>query len=512
MLSHSLLLFSLFVLLSSIIHNPEFLSSNSLITSDSDILLSPPSSKSGPIRVLILIPGGKVPNENYTSIAKSIQKFTSLNLWIGIPHCLMNLCDPLDPTSFGLNAAIFRVITALNSTNAGLLQSHQIFIFGHSLGGPGARHFIDFHPEFAGLGLLGTQYIGDHEDYKGTLGYPMNLSAFPLPLLALTGELDGVPFTHAGSLLNQREILDEDTKNKKVIIVIPGMDHSDFCQGFHVSGDIVSELSSDFAVNSIGEVIGSWLDLQLFNKDSLNFENAKKKIDSYIEKTSVLMSPFNEASNLDKKAWCETSQKILSGLNESDWERLIVNGIFVDGTNFDLEHAHPNYSFIDALNTTLMINVPSYPYYEEIKDFSYATLYSGARDIACKMLSADKIANLLNFEVPEVSKQKTCKDINEMAFELAKKLVRNQFPTSFQRFEKQGVFPKFIDDSFPLIGPQWVFLNSLKIDSKTGEVTSPDMYSPLDSWAYPGVRYCKVLSPAKAVEYIMSTGLTNRYA
>ena len=512
MIKSFIFLISFLSLLFSFEVNRSFLSSSSYVpfsflhSSDTDIILPPPQSKEGPNKALILIPGGKVPNENYTMVAESMQKFATFKLWIGIPHCLANLCDPIDPTTFGLNAAIFRVISVLNNSLDGSLTSQDIFIFGHSLGGTGARHFVDLNPGFAGLGLLGTQYIGDHEDFKGTLGYPKDLAAFPIPFLALTGELDAIPFTHAGSLFSQREGFDETQQAQKIIVVIPGMDHSDFCQGFHVSGDVVSELSAEEAVSQIGEVIGSWLDLQILEEVSLE---TKATIEKYEDKTRILMNSFYEASFNDQTKWCETAQKLLSGLEESEWDSLQVIGVFIDGSNFDLEHSHPNYTLTDSSN--LILYVPSYPYYEEIKDFSYSTLYSGARDIACKMISADRIGNVMKFDVPELSQQKTCKDVNEKAFDLAKQIVLKNYPNSFLRFENQGVPPKFIDDSFTLIGPQWVFLSSLKVDSKTGEIGSPDMYSSLDSITYPGVRYCKVLSPARAVEYIMSTGLTKRY-
>ena len=93
------------------------------------------------------------------------------------------------------------------STAAGVLFSPaDIFVWGHSLGGVGARHFVDtFNASvgaaaFAGLALFGTQFNGDHEDFKGTLGYPLDLKTFGAPLLVLLGELDMVPVSHAALL------------------------------------------------------------------------------------------------------------------------------------------------------------------------------------------------------------------------------------------------------------------------------------------------------------------------
>ena len=187
-----------------------------------DIILPPIDNKTAVTKVLIIVPGGKVPIENYTLIGKSIQKFSNFNLWVGIPKCLANLCDPLDPTSFGLNSAIERTIHKINASISFTLEISSIIISGHSLGAIGARHFFDLNSNYFGLILFGTQYIGDHEDFKGTLGFPVSLSSFLSPLLIVTGELDAIPFTHAARIFKQREHLNEDEKKKKVVVVIEG--------------------------------------------------------------------------------------------------------------------------------------------------------------------------------------------------------------------------------------------------------------------------------------------------
>ncbi len=50
-------------------------------------------------KVAIFIPGGKVPVQNYSLTAQAIQNYTESALWVGIPECPINLCDPLDRIS-----------------------------------------------------------------------------------------------------------------------------------------------------------------------------------------------------------------------------------------------------------------------------------------------------------------------------------------------------------------------------------------------------------------------------
>ena len=48
--------------------------------------------------------------------------------------------------------------------------------------------------------------------------------------------------------------------------------------------------------------------------------------------------------------------------------------------------------------------------------------------------------------------------------------------------------------------------------SKPVKVSSSALYSASDSKIFPGNFYCKLLSPAKVVEWIQTTGLTKRFS
>merc|ERR1719183_635294 len=146
-----------------------------------------PTKATKPEKLLVLIPGGKVPPEDYSAVGKAIQKTSNMRLWVAIPGCLANLCDPVDQGPLGLKKVVDAVIVQVGKSATNLLKS-DVFIAGHSLGGVGARYVVDQEPGYAGLALFGTQYVGDHEDFRGGLGYPEDITKFPMPLLALTGE------------------------------------------------------------------------------------------------------------------------------------------------------------------------------------------------------------------------------------------------------------------------------------------------------------------------------------
>merc|ERR1719375_1890350 len=94
-----------------------------------------------------------------------------------------------------------------------------------------------------------------------------------------------------------------------------------------------------------------------------------------------------------------------------------------------------------------------------------------------------------------------------MAFEVAKKLVPAR---SLQRFEKVGRDICFLDDFTVTlnIGPLWVSTDMKTTETKDClQVSSPKLVSTVDSKIFPGNHYCKLLSPALAMDWMMTKGI-----
>ena len=92
-------------------------------------------------------------------------------------------------------------------------------------------------------------------------------------------------------------------------------------------------------------------------------------------------------------------------------------------------------------------------------------------------------------------------------------MLKESWPQGVERFEKRGLNFTFAEDSSTFAGPQWVFMSSLTFKTSATGVTvrSPRLYSSITSKIYPGNFYCKVLSPAKALEWVQSAGLSGRF-
>lgn len=466
------------------------------------LILEPLDSKQGGLKLMLLVPGGKVPPEDYLPMAKGAQEKSKLRMAVGIPRCHINLCDAIIELPRLLN----ELIDSVNATASGALKAADVFVTGHSLGGTGARHFYDVYPGAAGLALFGTQYNGDHEDYKGTLGYPIDLESFKGPLLALTGELDMLPISHTSELVRQWRALSEaDFYFEKLPIILPGMDHSQFCPPFEVNGDLVPEVSNEDATAAISEVVGAWLDaVASKGADSA----AVSLLLGYARKTAPIAQPFIEATKMDL-TWCARAQSLLAKSPEA----LDVHVEHrYDSAN--LEHCHPN---VTKDGDLVKVSVCDYRFYSYLNSSlpDFAPTYEGAQDISCKMVSEDKIASALGQADVDMSSDEVmnkCAWLNRQAYEAALDLITKVWPKATQRFAVQGKEVTFKEDSQAFMGPQWVLTGlGFKETDTAVEIQSEALISPVTSRIYPGSHYCKLLAPSKAVELVMTRGLTKRY-
>ncbi len=136
-----------------------------------------------------------------------------------------NLCIPIFTTTAAINGALNEALTASK------LDKEDTFIAGHSLGGVAARYFVDGqldanHP-FAGTLLFGTNY-------------PAQLDNPKTAQLTVAGELDMVCVGNMAPTYEAfKDKADSDLSAALLtnpVMIIPGMDHSDFCPGFFVKG------------------------------------------------------------------------------------------------------------------------------------------------------------------------------------------------------------------------------------------------------------------------------------
>ncbi|KAK3257679.1 hypothetical protein CYMTET_33245 [Cymbomonas tetramitiformis] len=486
--------------------------------SDEDIIFKPLAS--GPPKLMVLIPGGKVPNVNYTNTALAIQKATEMSLWIVVPAVFERLCI-IQCSGKGaclvLHQAVEGAIAKAVKAGFPLVdKSRDVFIGGHSLGGTCGNYLMQGYPGvYAGLVIMGS-YV----DSKG----PGSLVNYTAPVILIGAELDGglaKPVNMALWWMQFEEVLvskgrDTAIRNKSVVI-LPSIDHSDFCPGYAVPGDLPSELDSATALNTyIGPTVAAFLHLHSGMPTSVQ-QKAIAKLTNAIAQTRTLMTPIVRAFDLEvdggigiieggaSSPWCITAQHRIGGLSATDDANLFIKNKYTNSSTGEggFEHTRVGYK---VSGSQLLLNTSGHNAYE--RDVEDTATTNAAKEIGCKLVSSGRIEQQLN--VTAVTKGVTCGDVNKYAVEKMKDLLQSQVPKTLQRYETKGRGFCWKPDFSPPgdIGPLFIAETlELKENATCLSVASLTISTTISSKIFPGVHYCKLLSPAKVMDWIYTVSM-----
>lgn len=473
-----------------------------------------------PEKMLVFIPGGKVPVANYVETAKAIQASSkAIRLWVVIPAVFQRLCI-ISCTASSVCAPLHSNVESALSEAAKQgwkrgTDSEDIFLAGHSLGGVCANTLLQAYSTSSSLPYKALVVMGSYVDETGAHDLPH----YPVPVLTLNVELDGGLARPGKTATWWRQFIgvaadkgrDYALTNKPVVI-LPHLNHSDFCPGFDVPGDLLAEVSQADATALIGDMVAAFLSLHTEGVSSGTQRAALSLLDSKAQWTSSLMSPYLLAQDMERNAtntavsaegsssFCAEAQKRVSGLSQSDAARVRVqDGFHVSSPN--LEHCHPNWTHV---GDGIVVDSCSHTdYYADVQNTGEIT---AASEIACKMLSGDRLAEQLN--VTSYDKDVTCSSVNQWSVELAEMMA---FSSTLDRYKRSGRGWCFLKDvpTYQNIGPLWVFKDALalKDNSTCMSVASPILKTAIDGKIYPGNHYCKFLSPARVLDWMMTDSL-----
>jgi len=208
---------------------------------------------------------------------------------------------------------------------------------------------------------------------------------------------------------------------------------------------------------------------------------------------------------------------------EGTHRRAAQHAVFADGSH-NFEHTRTHYAHSGA---TLTLNASGYKAAFGSLDINDKCIVA-AQEIGCKFVSKARIDEQLNTSakraiggrlegtatpVRAAPPPLTCADLNRRAYAAAISMLETT-PAGLHtlgRFRTRGRPMCFLDDAPTTgnIGPLFVS-STLKVHDN-GTCLSVQSVSlgpvPLDSWLFPGVHYCKLLSPARVVDYMMIDAL-----
>lgn len=275
--------------------------------------------------------------------------------------------------------------------------------------------------------------------------------------------------------------------------------------------------------------MAAFLHLQPVSKqDAATIEQAQTTLKSRIQYTGNLLAPFLEAAELEvtgadgtynhtagtSSPWCARAQILLGGLNDSSTALHATDRHFPKETDPSpsMEHCRNNYSIAtNGSEKVCTILTCSGTRYETDVDNTGGN--AGAHEIGCKMYSREKIYHILGMSAP-TEPENVCALINQHAIDTAMDLISTHgVPDTLDRYKSKGrgicLLPDFHAPGN--IGPLWASGSlKLKVNNTCLTVASLAEYSSMESKIFPGQHYCKLLSPARVVEWVMTDNFAKR--
>jgi len=511
--------------------------------------LPPRAGATGPAAALVWIQGALIPSKDYTPLLQVVQNASELSLWIGQPSFLG---DTPEPARLAADIAV----TLKLMRKAGLNSSTPVYFGAHSLG----TVFLQQYCAGSSMALVETARAEANQPCAGQIlvGGPIARTNFlpsfsyPVPTLTVGGSLDGlarVTRTVAESYYHQ---VSKAAQGRDFpVVVIEGMNHYQWGSGapsaLEKQRDLAAELSLADAHTTAAALLTDWL-------SQLAATGGGDVIAAAVAHTGTFVAPIVAAYELEGSrhfnapaqiggplakscvkggcpqpgsAWAARAQGVIAG--DLDGWSLEASNQFVDcqstnetGGQFHLPTISPM-----AANRTVRITTFAQCNWAtgDVEDTAF--VYTSASEIAAKLASKQCLliegvgtpaadAPFNTTDAPDF-----CMEANQLAYATALSLTGAASRTAL-RYAARGQPFLFGPDISKPGGP--LFLDAgvkYKDEGDAGvRVSSPMMKTEKDYWKDhfhvprpsfipdPGCyHYCKLLSPARAIEWIYVDGL-----
>ncbi|KAK7098991.1 hypothetical protein V1264_003199 [Littorina saxatilis] len=441
---------------------------------------------------LIIVPGASITGEAYKPLATTIQQASPLKLWVVLLEgFLLTTPNPLE-----LGGAVTSAIAALKHQG---MTSDNIFLAGHSLGGV----FVGQYGSSNASKLKGILL------YASYLTRDVKLASYPLPVLTISGDLDGqTRLTRIVDSFQQLEAsLSQNPTNKyrTPVVTMPGVSHAQFASGQMpkavTNKDLNPEATSTVAYKLIAKHTSAFLLSSLGDSVPQNLRStALSDLNKAYTDTKTIMQPLITVKEMDQNSqnsdqWAIQAQYLESGLSRS---QVKVTDEILPQMNF--LSSKPK---IHGAGNDLTIQTFAHLAFSS-NPLDISTVPSAPRVLSFKMKSFEAVKDAmpagttLNTDVWNI----TCKDINQAAFNLA---LQSSSPVARQRYLDHGRPIIFKPDVMHSTGLGWSTSDiGLNEDDQGLHVTSQTLKTQLHELfdMFSGMHYCKGLSPFRAMEWI----------
>lgn len=517
---------------------------------DNALILKPPAGKTGTPAAWIMLPGAQIDKNTYQPLAVAVQEEAPMPLWVVVLGTYLTP-TPIPPE---IGPRIDHVLNTMKDQGLDL-NNVKLFFGGHSLGSVFIQdHLKAYHGPTGPMGgkieVLGQVLMGGFLQRK----YNWPTKTYPVTTLTIGGELDGL----ARCTRLAEAFHSADGNVDFPVVIVPGMTHMQFSSGdppaLVKARDLQPEITYDEAHVAVAKVVASYFGKLagssgkadgsvLVQAVSATAEFVKPIIAAYeLEGGRYFNAPAQYGGPLQntcvkggcdgKSPWAPKAQEIISAVD--GWQ-LSVSSQYVDVSSTPLtgEEFHLPTITNNSATKTITLTTYSQNYWDDAQpswfgwkeifdDFDTGFVATSAEEIGTKL--ASRQCTLIKGVGEEntsfsVDDPQFCAQTNQQAYKWAQE---NAGSTTADRFSKYGQKYTFAYDIPKAGGPLFIDsrLQFNHIKDATGEsvisVAAPMQKTEIDYWKKhfgpiprpsslpdPGCyHYCKLLSPARAAEWI----------
>ncbi|CAL4065580.1 unnamed protein product [Meganyctiphanes norvegica] len=424
-------------------------------------------------------------------LGSAIQSASSLKLWVALIGPFMLDIPSLEEASLYINEAL----VSLQEMGA---DTEHVIAAGHGMGGHVAENWaVDWFGNARALIMMARQpdLVDPNLDH--------------LPYLLISGDLDGIRVV-TGVWEDYKRLesslwLQPDNMFTRPVIVLEDVNHQHFSSGtpssIMLDRDILSPIGYDEAHRTIATHVSAFLSVAV-EENSDSVEAAKEVLEEAYVNTGAIFKALSEMSALTggagRSEWSEESQRIIVALMDAYQDTLIVE----DKAWFDesgLVGGFPLLNLTDDgranITTLTYINQP----FQSIGNHTVL-------ELAVKLKSQEAVKELLGPLDVEFGEPTTCKDINQVALDIAIAAASRQVQ---DRFVSRGHPVTLLADDVKLTGPGWYTASLYYNLTKEGlYIQSPSLPTNVNvGLGLGGMHYCWLLPPLRALEYVLVDAL-----
>ncbi|XP_035828815.1 uncharacterized protein LOC101861622 [Aplysia californica] len=441
----------------------------------------PPIRSSGPEAAVIFVPGASIDGKAYEETGRAIQAATNIRLWVALTgNYTLNTPNPLQ-----LPAAMRGAFDKLQK--AGMKGENYVGV-AHSLGGVFLPSYAKDSPLKAVV-LLGSYLTSGN-----------SLSGYPKPILTLSGELDGqTRITRIA--LTYKELVNDISKTPSAlyrtpVLNIKGSNHAQFASGpmpgIVARYDLKPEISDAEAHQEIGEHVSNFISVT-FNLCKV--DQAKAAISGAFTDAGTRFQPLLSVKAMDKTGdsspWSVRAQKEVAADLQ---EQLTVKNKVASNPAFTINK--PEFS-----RSGDKVSVKTYTLIDYARNpIDVSTIPESPTELSVKLKSYDAIHLFLTGDRSTGQDDSTCKQLNELAVSIA---FDASTPDAKRRYQASNRPIILADDICTDNGFSWSTQPLKLVEKDDGlHVQSVAMKVSTRSILFPGVFYCKLLSPYRAMEWM----------